>query len=50
VCSQVYGGPQTGRISGVVRGRRVRARYSRTDGCQIGRYDRVAPVLAVARR
>jgi hypothetical protein len=49
VCAEVYGGPQTGRIAGVVRGRRVNARYSRTNGCEIARYDRVRPVLAAAR-
>jgi hypothetical protein len=48
-CTQIYGGPQTGRIRGIVRGRRVDARYVRTNGCHISRYDRVAAVLAVAR-
>jgi hypothetical protein len=50
ICTEIYGGPQTGRIRGVVRGRRVDARYERTNGCHIARYDRVAPVLAVTRR
>jgi hypothetical protein len=50
ICTEVYGGPQTGRIAGIVRGRRVSARYSRVNGCHIARYDRVRSVLAVARR
>ena len=48
-CTELYGGPQTGRIRGTVGGRRVNARYSRTDGCQIARYERVAPLLRLAR-
>jgi hypothetical protein len=49
VCTELYGGPQTGRIAGTVAGRRVDARYIRADGCEIARYDRVAPVLRLAR-
>ena len=49
ICAEVFGGPQTGRIAGVVRGRRVDARYSRSDACEMARYDRVRPVLAAAR-
>ena len=49
VCAEVYGGPQTGRIAGVVRGRRVNARFSRQNGCEMARYDRVRPILAAAR-
>jgi hypothetical protein len=49
-CAQIFGGPHTGRIRGVVRGRRVLAGYDRTDSCEIDRYDRVAPVLRLALR
>jgi hypothetical protein len=49
VCTQIYGGPQTGRVRGTIAGRRVDARYSRSDGCAIARYDRAAPVLRLAR-
>jgi hypothetical protein len=48
-CTELYGGPQTGRIRGTVAGRRVDARYTRVDGCEIARYERVAPVLRLAR-
>jgi hypothetical protein len=47
-CAQIFDGPQTARILGVVRGRRVAAEYNRTDSCQIERYDRVAPLLVLA--
>jgi hypothetical protein len=49
-CAQIFGGPQTGRISGVLRGRRVIARYERTDSCEVERYERVAPLLRLALR
>jgi len=47
-CTQIYGGPETGSIRGVVAGRRVDADYARTDGCAIARFDRVEPVLRAA--
>jgi hypothetical protein len=40
-CTQIYGGPQTARVRGRLRGKRVSASFSRTDGCQISRWDRV---------
>lgn len=49
ICTQVYGGPQTATIRGTVAGRRVDAGFSRRDGCEIARYDRVARLLALAR-
>lgn len=44
-CLQIYGGPQTATIEGRWRGAPVRATYRRTDGCEIARWDGVAPVL-----
>jgi hypothetical protein len=40
-CSQIYGGPQQALVTGRFRGRTVRARFSRTDGCEIARWNRV---------
>jgi hypothetical protein len=48
-CTQVYGGPETGSIQGVIAGRAVNARYNRRNGCEIARFSRVAAVLEVAR-
>jgi hypothetical protein len=45
VCTQIYGGPQTAVVRGTVAGRRVRARFSRENGCQIARWNRVSPWL-----
>lgn len=44
-CTQVFGGPQVAIVSGHVGGRRVWARLSRVDGCQVARWDRVAGLL-----
>ena len=44
-CTQVYGGPQTALVTGLVAGRRVWARFSRVDGCQIARWIRLSPWL-----
>lgn len=45
----MYGGPQTATIDGLWRGQRVHASYSRTDGCEIARWEALAPVLQPAR-
>ena len=44
-CTQVYGGPATARVEGQLRGTRIDATFSRADGCQIGRWDRLAWLL-----
>ena len=40
VCTMIYGGPARARVTGTLRGRRVWARFSREDGCRIGRWQR----------
>ena len=40
-CTQIYGGPQEALVTGRFRGRPVHARFSRKDGCQIERWNRV---------
>ncbi|MGA1212362.1 MAG: hypothetical protein ACO3ZZ_01335 [Solirubrobacterales bacterium] len=45
VCSEIYGGPQTARIAGTVAGRGVDADFSRTNGCEIERWDQIAVLL-----
>jgi Subtilisin inhibitor-like len=45
ICTQIYGGPQIARVVGVVEGRRVWATFSRTNGCHIARWDKLAPWL-----
>lgn len=46
VCAQIYGGPARLVVEGVVDGRPVAVEVTRTDGCQIDRYDRLEAALA----
>jgi hypothetical protein len=41
VCTQIYGGPQEALVTGRFRGKLVRAYFSRKDGCEIARWNRV---------
>jgi hypothetical protein len=45
ICTQQWGGPQTARIVGRLRGRQVDRRFDRHDGCAIFLWDRVAPLI-----
>ena len=40
-CTQIYGGPQKALVTGRFRGTLVRASFSRTDGCELARWNRV---------
>ena len=44
-CTQIYGGPQEALVTGRFRGKLVRARFSRKDGCEIARWNRVRFLL-----
>jgi hypothetical protein len=46
-CTQIFGGPQESRVSGVVDGRAIDARFNRSNGCEIDRWGRLAPLLDV---
>ena len=45
VCTEVYGGPQTARVTGTWRGDDVDLRLSREDGCAIDQWDSLGPLL-----
>jgi hypothetical protein len=47
-CTEIYGGPQVAEVSGKLRGRAVLARFSRSNGCQIDRWERVGLLFAGA--
>lgn len=47
-CTQIFGGPEEARVAGVVRGRAIDARFSRNNGCEIDRWDRLAPLLEIS--
>jgi hypothetical protein len=48
-CTQIYGGPQTLRVTGTIGGRAVKRRFTRTNGCEIADFARVADALPVTR-
>lgn len=45
VCTEIYGGPAVATIAGTRDGTTVEARYTRTNGCEIARWDALGPVL-----
>ncbi|MFE4656256.1 SSI family serine proteinase inhibitor [Streptomyces hydrogenans] len=49
LCAQVHGGPATAQVTGVWQGRRIDARFSRANGCEIDRWENVEPLLPSVR-
>ncbi|MGW1883582.1 SSI family serine proteinase inhibitor [Streptomyces sp. NPDC001970] len=49
MCTQMYGGPATARVTGTWHGRSVDATFDRSNGCEIGRWQTLEPVLPTAR-
>ena len=47
VCTQIYGGPETARVTGTLDGVAVDATFSRTNGCEIARWEALAPLFDV---
>lgn len=47
-CTMIYGGPETARIVGVWHGKPVDARFKRTNGCEIDRWNSLVPALPEA--
>ncbi|WP_030609192.1 SSI family serine proteinase inhibitor [Streptomyces fulvoviolaceus] len=45
ICTMQYGGPATAHVTGTWAGRPVDARFDRSDGCDIARWDRFVPLL-----
>jgi hypothetical protein len=45
VCTEIYGGPQKARVVGTVAGQRVWATFTRQNGCEIDRWQRISPWL-----
>ena len=46
MCTFIYGGPQTATVAGTWNGATVDASFSRTNGCEISRWDAIEPVLS----
>ncbi|MBA2416236.1 MAG: serine protease inhibitor [Geodermatophilaceae bacterium] len=47
-CTEIYGGPETATVTGTLDGAQVTSAFSRTNGCEIARWDALAAVLAAA--
>ncbi|WP_051427273.1 hypothetical protein [Arthrobacter sp. H20] len=45
MCTQMYGGPETAVVTGIVDGDEVNATFSRQNGCEIDRWAMFEPVL-----
>ena len=44
-CTEIYGGPATAHVSGTLDGEPVDATFSRENGCEIARWDRLERLL-----
>jgi hypothetical protein len=44
-CTELYGGPQVATVKGRLRGKPVNARFSRTNGCEIARWNKASKLL-----
>jgi outer membrane lipoprotein SlyB len=44
-CTQIYGGPETARVTGTIEGKKVDRRFTRTNGCELADYTRAAGLL-----
>ncbi|NML54002.1 hypothetical protein HHL19_32630 [Streptomyces sp. R302] len=49
LCTQMYGGPVTAHVTGTWQGRRIDARFSRANGCEIDRWENMEPLLPSVR-
>lgn len=44
-CTEIYGGPATATITGTVKGSKIYAKFSRTNGCQIARWENASALF-----
>jgi hypothetical protein len=49
-CAEIYGGPARARVTGLLRGKRIDARFNRTDACEIKRWNDNSALLGGALR
>ena len=45
MCSMIFGGPETATVKGSYDGRAVSASFSRKNGCEVARWNKLARVL-----
>ena len=44
-CTMIFGGPQTATISGAYKGARVESAFSRSNGCEIDRWEQLGTTV-----
>jgi len=44
VCTEIYGGDETATVKGTLNGETINASFSRTNGCEIARFDAATPL------
>jgi hypothetical protein len=47
MCTQEFGGPEEGEVTGTIEGEQVEAMLSRRNGCEIDRWTRLEPLLSL---
>ncbi|GAA2617139.1 SSI family serine proteinase inhibitor [Actinomadura fulvescens] len=45
ICTKIYGGPQVATVTGTWQGKPVEARFTRADGCELHRWQKLAPLF-----
>ena len=45
MCTQIYGGPETARVTGTIDGEKVDRRFTRTNGCEVADFTAAAALL-----
>ncbi|MWK35141.1 hypothetical protein GEV43_14605 [Actinomadura sp. J1-007] len=45
MCTKIYGGPEVATVKGTWKGQPVRARFTRTDGCELHRWSGLGPLF-----
>jgi hypothetical protein len=45
MCTQIYGGPETARVTGTIDGTKVDRRFTRTNGCEVADFSAAAGLL-----
>jgi subtilisin inhibitor-like len=47
LCTQQYGGPEEAEVTGTFGGQRVEAAFTKRNGCEIDRWERLDPLLSL---
>ncbi|WP_312881713.1 SSI family serine proteinase inhibitor [Actinomadura alba] len=45
VCTMIFGGPEEATVTGTWKGKRVAAKFNRKNGCEVSRWNGLAPVF-----